>query len=195
MSGLGLNAAPAGTTDYAARIAAELAEAVRGIDPAQAEPFAEALDRAANVFTAGAGRSGMMARALAMRLMHGGSSAHVVGETTTPGIGPGDLLVIASGSGETRTLVPMAEKARELGAEVAVVTLKPDSTLAKLATLVVRLPGASKSREDDDYETIQPMGSLFEQTLLLFFDASVLRLMQRRGLDGGRMYGRHANLE
>ncbi|GGN96183.1 6-phospho-3-hexuloisomerase [Saccharibacillus kuerlensis] len=184
-----------GTADYAARIAAELAESVRGIDPAQAEAFAEALDRAANVFTAGAGRSGLMSKALAMRLMHSGSAAHVVGETATPGIGPGDLLVIGSGSGETRTLVPMAEKARELGAEVAVVTLKPDSTLASLASLIVRLPGASKSRENDDYETIQPMGSLFEQTLLLFYDASVLRLMQRRGLDSGRMYGKHANLE
>jgi len=191
----GSNAALSNPADYAARIAAELAEAVRGIAPAQAESFAEALDRAANVFTAGAGRSGLMSKALAMRLMHSGSSAHVVGETTTPGIGPGDLLVIGSGSGETRTLVPMAEQARALGAEVAVVTLKPDSTLARLATLVVQLPGASKSRENDDYETIQPMGSLFEQTLLLFYDASVLRLMQRRELDGNRMYGRHANLE
>ncbi|MEJ8304343.1 6-phospho-3-hexuloisomerase [Saccharibacillus sacchari] len=185
----------ASTTDFAAHVAAELTEAVRGIDPAQAEAFVEALDSAANVFATGAGRSGLMGKALAMRLMHGGSAAHVVGETTTPGIGPGDLLVIGSGSGETRTLVPMAEKARELGADVAVVTLKPDSTLAKLATLVVQLPGASKSRENDDYATIQPMGSLFEQTLLLFFDASVLRLMQRRGLDGNKMYGKHANLE
>lgn len=188
-------AEPTGTAGFAARIAAELAESVRGIDPAQAESFAEALDRAANVFTAGAGRSGLMGKALAMRLVHAGSQAHVVGETTTPGIGPGDLLVICSGSGETRTLVPMAEKARELGADVAVLTLKPDSTLAKLATMVVRLPGASKSRENDDYATIQPMGSLFEQTLLLFCDASVLRLMQRRGLDTDRMYGKHANLE
>ncbi|NGZ73955.1 6-phospho-3-hexuloisomerase [Saccharibacillus alkalitolerans] len=184
-----------GMAAYAAAIAAELTEAVRGIDPAQAEAFAEALDGAANVFTAGAGRSGLMGKALAMRLMHSGSAAHVVGETTTPGIGPGDLLVIGSGSGETRTLVPMAEKARELGADVAVVTLKPDSTLARLATLVVRLPGASKSRDGDNYATIQPMGSLFEQTLLLFYDASVLRLMQRRELDTNRMYGKHANLE
>lgn len=184
-----------GTADFAARIAAELSESVRGIDPAQAERFAEALDAAQNVFTAGAGRSGLMGKALAMRLMHAGSAAYVVGETSTPGIGPGDLLVIGSGSGETRTLVPMAEKARELGADVAVVTLKTDSTLAKLATLIVQLPGASKSRENDDYDTIQPMGSLFEQTLLLFCDASVLRLMQRRGLDSNRMYGKHANLE
>ncbi|WP_172200734.1 6-phospho-3-hexuloisomerase [Saccharibacillus qingshengii] len=191
----GSSSALTGTAEFAAQIAAELSEAVRGIDPLQAEAFAEALDGAANVFTAGAGRSGMMGKALAMRLMHAGCSAHVVGETSTPGIGPGDLLVIASGSGETRTLVPIAEKARELGADVAVVTLKPDSTLARLATLFVRLPGASKSRENDDYATIQPMGSLFEQTLLLFCDASVLRLMQRRGLDTNRMYGKHANLE
>lgn len=185
----------ANTMDFAAQVAAELTEAVRRIDPTQAEDFVKALDSAANVFTAGAGRSGLMGKALAMRLMHSGSAAYVVGETTTPGIGPGDLLVIGSGSGETRTLVPMAEKARELGADVAVVTLKPESTLAKLATLVVQLPGASKSRENDDYVTIQPMGSLFEQTLLLFFDASVLRLMQRRELDGNIMYGKHANLE
>ncbi|MDO3409330.1 6-phospho-3-hexuloisomerase [Saccharibacillus sp. CPCC 101409] len=191
----GLSSAPSGAADFAAVIAAELGEAVRGIDAAQAEAFADALDGAANVFTAGAGRSGLMAKALAMRLMHSGSAAYVVGETTTPGIGPGDLLVIGSGSGETRTLVPMAEQARSLGADVAVVTLKADSTLAKLASLTVILPGAPKSREQGDYATIQPMGSLFEQVLLLFGDACVLRLMQRRGLDTNRMYGRHANLE
>ncbi|MCQ4086048.1 6-phospho-3-hexuloisomerase [Saccharibacillus sp. JS10] len=182
-------------TAYAAIVAAELTEAVRGIDSAEAEKFAEVLSNAGQIFTAGAGRSGLMGKALAMRLMHSGSDAYVVGETTTPGIGAGDVLVIASGSGETRTLIPMAEKAKQLGAEVAVVTLNPDSTLGKLATMVVRLPGASKSRENDHYETIQPMGSLFEQTLLLFFDAAVLRLMQRRGLDSQKMYGKHANLE
>ncbi|MDF2815557.1 MAG: 6-phospho-3-hexuloisomerase, partial [Paenibacillus sp.] len=46
-----------------------------------------------------------------------------------------------------------------------------------------------------NYSTIQPMGSLFEQTLLLFFDSAILRLMEKKGYDSTTMFGRHANLE
>ena len=44
-------------------------------------------------------------------------------------------------------------------------------------------------------KSIQPMGSLFEQSLLLFYDAVILRFMNKKGLNSDKMYGRHANLE
>ena len=55
-----------------------------------------------------------MIRGLAMRLMHMGYTSFVVGETITPAIQPGDLLVIASGSGSTETLTVIAEKCKKL---------------------------------------------------------------------------------
>src|SRR5690606_2731649 len=61
------------------------------------------------IFVAGAGRSGLMMKAFAMRLMHLGLDVYVVGDTITRSIDQGDLLLIGSGSGETKTLIPMAQ--------------------------------------------------------------------------------------
>jgi 6-phospho-3-hexuloisomerase len=89
----------------------------------------------------------------------------------------------------------MAEKARNLEAKIGALTLFPTSTIGGLADIVMKLSGAQKDRADNEASTIQPMGSLFEQMLLLVCDAVILRLMEKRGLDGKAMYGNHANLE
>lgn len=110
-------------------------------------------------------------------------------------MGEGDLLIIGSGSGETKSLISMAEKAKKLGASLALLTTSPGSTIGKLADVIVKLPGAAKDPSNKDYQTIQPMGSLFEQTLLLYGDALVLRTMDLRKLTSKSMFGQHANLE
>ncbi|WP_426450296.1 6-phospho-3-hexuloisomerase [Paenibacillus sp. S-38] len=177
------------------RIIGELRQTAGRISGEETEQLADRILRSRHIFVAGAGRSGLMMRAFAMRLMQMGFQAYVVGETVTPGMTRDDLLLIGSGSGETKSLVSMAAKAKSLGAAVAAVTIMPDSTIGQLSEDVVTLPGAPKDRTGDAYTTVQPMGSLFEQTLLLFFDALVLRLMEKQGLDSQAMYGRHANLE
>lgn len=183
------------TTEYAARIGEELNEALRALPLAASEQLAERILASRKIFVAGAGRSGLMARAFSMRLMHLGLESFVIGETASPGFGPQDLLIAGSGSGETKTLIAIMEKAKSLGGTAAVVTINPDSTLGRLADLVVKLPGATKDKTADAETTIQPMGSLYEQTLLLFFDAIILRMMEKRGLNSAAMYGNHANLE
>ena len=82
----------------------ELEEPLKQIDPKKAEELADAIIGADKVIVAGTGRSQMMIRGLAMRLMHLGFRSYVVGETVTPAIEPGDILIIGSGSGETATL-------------------------------------------------------------------------------------------
>ncbi|MET3852547.1 6-phospho-3-hexuloisomerase [Paenibacillus sp. OAE614] len=186
------------TADYALEITKELQRSIARISDGEADQLADMILEAGNVFVAGAGRSGLMGRALAMRLMHLGITAYVVGETVTPGIGPGDLLVIGSGSGETQSLVTMAKKAKDIGAAVVTATIHPDSTLGRLSDLPVRLPGTPKEQQaagNGEKATIQPMGSLFEQTLIILYDAVVLRLMEQRDQDSSQMFGRHANLE
>ncbi|WP_020425934.1 SIS domain-containing protein, partial [Paenibacillus riograndensis] len=106
------------TFSYAQEIVNELQRSVAQLGAAEAEQMAELLLRSGRVFVAGAGRSGLMGRAFAMRLMHAGKDAYVVGETVTPGIGPGDVLVLGTGSGETASLLSMAVKARAVGAAV-----------------------------------------------------------------------------
>ncbi|WP_409300581.1 6-phospho-3-hexuloisomerase [Peribacillus sp. SCS-155] len=183
------------TVEYASEIVKELNRTIDLVAEDEAERLVNRILESKKVFVAGAGRSGFMAKSFVMRLMHMGLDAYVVGETVTPSIDQDDLLIIGSGSGETKSLASMAEKAKSLSASIAVVTISPDSTIGKLSDLAIKLPAKPKAGTDSDYNTIQPMGSLFEQSLLLFYDAIILRLMEQRGLESGVMYGRHANLE
>lgn len=183
------------TIQYLTEIIEELSQSARLISHTEADKLANQILKAKKIFVSGAGRSGFMGKSFVMRMMHMGFDAYTVGETITPNFKEDDLLIIGSGSGETRTLVPIVEKAKSLGGTVAAITLSPESTIGKLADIVVRLPGAPKNQSEGDYKTIQPMGSLFEQTMLLFYDAIILSVMEKKGLDSNKMYGRHANLE
>ncbi|PLR82943.1 6-phospho-3-hexuloisomerase [Bacillus canaveralius] len=183
------------TTEYLAQVIEELNRSIDLIADEQAEQLVNGILEAKKIFVAGAGRSGLMAKSFAMRMMHMGLDAYVIGETVTPNFETEDILIIGSGSGETKSLVSMAEKAKKIGGTVVAVTISPESTIGQLADIVIKLPGSPKDKSENDYKTIQPMGSLFEQTLLIFFDAVILRFMEKKGLDSGTMFGRHANLE
>lgn len=182
-------------TQYLEEIVQELNKTVDIIPELEAEKLLNKLLESKKIFVAGAGRSGFMGKSFAMRMMHMGIDAYVVGETVTANLEHDDLLIIGSGSGETNTLVAIAEKAKKLGGSIALITTSPESTLGRMADIIVLLPGAQKDQSNSDYHTIQPMGSLFEQTMLLFYDALILRFMEIKGLDSTKMYGKHANLE
>ncbi|MGD7043434.1 6-phospho-3-hexuloisomerase [Jeotgalibacillus proteolyticus] len=183
------------TVQYAAKIVAELEKSAALLSDQEAETLVNSILKAKKVFVAGGGRSGFMAKSFVMRMMHMGIDAYVIGETVTPTFEQDDLLIIGSGSGETKGLVSIAEKARSIGGTIAAVTINPESSIGKLSTFTVKLPGAPKDQSQSDFHTIQPMGSLFEQTLLVFYDALILRFMEKNGLDHDKMYGKHANLE
>ena len=95
------------------KILEELTRNAEQIRQEELEGFADQIQKAKRVFVAGAGRSGFVARAFSNRLMHLGLTVYFVGEPTTPAIQEGDLLVIASGSGETGSLKVMAQKAKK----------------------------------------------------------------------------------
>ncbi|MEI7027715.1 6-phospho-3-hexuloisomerase [Paenibacillus sp. y28] len=181
--------------EYATAILAELQRTIEAVSGEAAEQLAKRLVQADRIFVAGAGRSGLMMKAFAMRLMHLGLHAYVVGETVTPGLRANDVFLIGSGSGETRSLIAMAEKAKRLGAVIALVTISEASTLGQLADIVIHVPASPKEKADNGSTTIQPMGSLFEQSMLLLLDAVILRLMHTQELDSSAMFDKHANLE
>ncbi len=182
--------------DYASVVLNELHHTLSRIDIQRANEFVELVDQAQEVFCAGAGRSGFQVKGFAMRLMHMGISSYVVGETCTPNIRENGLLVICSGSGETKSLVNHANKAKEVGAKIALITINPESTIARLADVVVEISAPSpKSAKQGDIKSIQPMGSLFEQSEGIFMDISIMMLMEKRNLDSDTMFGRHANME
>lgn len=160
-----------------------------------------ALDAAPRVFVLGAGRSGLVMRMFAMRLMHLGLCAFVVGETTTPALRAGDLVVACSGSGETAGTCLHAEQARRIGATLVAVTATPTTPLARDARHILVLPVPAT---DTDHRATAPQaeiatlpfgGSLFEQHTLLICDALCVALAQRRALSAAALWARHANLE
>ncbi len=148
------------------------------------------------VFVAGAGRTGFVMRAFSNRLMHLKLTAYFVGEPTTPGIGESDLLIIGSGSGETDSLVVMAQKAKKMGASVLLITIHPNSIIGKIADYIIAVPGATpKSNLKDTCRTIQPMGNAFEQMTWLICDVIIRYLMTALNINENEMFKLHANLE
>ncbi|HEX2132129.1 MAG TPA: 6-phospho-3-hexuloisomerase [Actinophytocola sp.] len=173
----------------------ELAAVLPRVDRERLAAFTDRLADAGRVFVAGEGRSGLMARAFAMRLMHLGSTVFVVGETITPAVEPGDTLVAVSGSGATAGTVRVAEQARDTGATVLAVTTDPGSPLARAADTVLEVPAATKHRRAGEASTNQPLSSLFDQATHLVLDAVTLDLATRRGTDNAAARAAHSNVE
>ena len=155
------------------------------------------IESAPRIFVAGAGRSGLCMRALGMRLMHLGKTVYVVGETTTPGIATKDLLIIGSGSGRAASLLAMTRRARSCDARILLFTTNVSSPMAELADqlVLVTAPSLGMNEGERDHMSIQPMGTLFEQSLLILCDSLILSMMRQNGVSAAHMLERHANLE
>jgi len=149
------------------------------------------VDGASRIFIAGAGRSALVARFFAMRLMHGGYDVYVVGEIVTPSLKKGDLLIVISGSGETETMIAFAKRAKELGAEIVLISSRTSSTLGDMSSQVIPIG------QPDMYGKVvgMPMGTTFELSTLIFLEATVSHIIHEKGIPEEEMRARHANLE
>lgn len=172
----------------------EIADTAAKIDVQQVAALARYLSESPRVFVAGAGRSGLVLRMAAMRLMHLGLNVHVAGDTTTPAIGSGDLLLVASGSGTTSGVVKAAETAAKSSARIAAFTTNAESPLAALADAVVIIPAAQKTDHGSSVSR-QYAGSLFEQVLFLTTEALFQSLWDNTDVPAEELWLRHANLE
>jgi 6-phospho-3-hexuloisomerase len=173
----------------------EMQAVLQQVNSKSIEQAVDLLQAGKRIFVAGEGRSGLMGKAFAMRLMHLGFTVYVVGETITPAMETGDVLVAVSGSGTTKSVQLVAQKARELGCPVFAVTTNPESELAKLATHVLQIPAATKYRREGELATVQPLGSLFDQCAHVLFDAICLSYVMRHTVDHQATFSKHSNLE
>ncbi|MCY0883651.1 MAG: 6-phospho-3-hexuloisomerase [Acidianus infernus] len=180
------------------------------IKPDQVEKMIDTLEnfyknnRNGKVLVMGAGRSGLVGRAFAMRLLHLGYNAYVLGETIVPAIGKNDLAIAISGSGRTRLILTAAEAAKEAKATLIAVTSYADSPIGKIADIVVEVPGRTKYSQFEDYfarqilgitEPLAPLGTLFEDTTQMFLDGVVAELMLRLKKTEEDLRQIHANIE
>ena len=167
--------------------------------------FIEIITTADNIFVTGAGRSGLAAKAFAMRLMHLGLSSYVVGETISPAINAGDCILAISGSGETNTIVTAAKISKKRGAKVLALTSYPESSLGQIADGIIHVKGRTKVEVDDEnylkrqikgnYTSLTTLGTAFELTSLVFLDGLVSELMEAMGKTEEDLKNRHTVLE
>ena len=175
------------------------------LDEEELDKFENIIIESKNVFVTGAGRAGLAAKAFAMRLMHIGVSAYVVGETISQAIYEDDCIVAISGSGETNTIVSAATIAKKRGSKVLAVTSYTESTLGQLADCCLLVKGRTKKEVDDEnymkrqiygnYTSLTPLGTAFELTTLVFLDAIVSELMEKMHQTESDLKARHTVLE
>ncbi len=170
------------------------------LDDQEINKFINNIEHAKKVYIYGAGRSGLVAKAFAMRLMHLGIMVYVVGEITTPAIEPDDIFITISGSGETTSVINSAKIAKSVGATVVAITSYPDSTLGKLSDETVLVPGRVIDPGSRDFHirqikgehyTLAPLGTLFEVSVLIMLDALIAELMTRLKTSESDLHKRH----
>jgi 6-phospho-3-hexuloisomerase len=168
--------------------------------------FLDEILKAKRIYVMGAGRSGLVAKAFAMRLMHLGFQAYVVGETITPAMKPGDLMVVFSGSGKTKTVADIAETAKDIGGRLALISSDKSSRIAQISDSVVIIESQRDAVKDDtaefeirqmmgEHKSFAPLGTIFETASMVFADAIISRLMEITRMEEKDLKTRHANIE
>ena len=169
----------------------KISSILEATDDSYDEKLTATLDKAGRIFVSGAGRSGLVTKFFAMRLVHSGYDVAVVGEIVTPSIKKGDLMIIISGSGETEQLIAFAKRAKEIGADIMLISAKSDSTIGDIAGEVYQIGS------DEQYGKVKgmPMGTVFELSTLFFLEATISHVIHEKGIPEEEMRTRHANLE
>lgn len=171
----------------------EIDTVLNNINKNEIEQFIEALLSAEKVFIIGVGRVKISLSAFVKRLNHLKIKTWLVGDINEPAISKHDLLVVGSGSGESIVPKNIALCAKKYHAKIAHLTSSPQSSIAQLSDIVIDFHCNSKS--GDGIKTIQPMTTLFEQSLFIFGDLICLELMRRKKLTLEQVASQHANLE
>ncbi len=182
-------------TEMNDRAMAEIAAVIERIDAGEVDALLQALAAAKRIACYGVGREGLMMKALCMRLFHLGLDAHVVGDMTTPPLGPGDLLLVSAGPGHFSTVQALIDTAAAAGATTVCFTAEPTGRCPAAADHRVVLPAQTMARDELGPTSLLPMGSLYEGVQYLAFEYLVLMLRDRLGISPTAMRAHHTNLE
>lgn len=171
----------------------ELSDLLLKVNQKEIELYIDHLLKAHSIFFVGVGRVKLSLESTIKRYTHLDLDCHMVGDLNEPPIKKEDLLVVGSGSGESLFPLGIANKAKGYGVKIVHLTSNPDSSIGKLANVIVRFESPSKANQS--VESIQPMTTSFEQGLLLFHDILTLEIMREKNLSFNDLIKKHANLE
>ncbi len=184
----------------------KIEEMADSISEQEIDLFIKEILNARRIYVMGAGRSGLVAKAFAMRLMHLGLKSYVIGETITPAMKEGDMIVAFSGSGETKTIAELCETAKELGGRICLVTSKSNSRIGRIANCTVVLESHRDHIKDEaasfeikqlkgELKSFAPLGTLFETGAMIFADSIISAIMIVLKCEEKDLKNRHANIE
>ena len=177
------------------KILSEISAVLELTDPAEVENLVDEILAAEKVFFIAVGRVFLSLQCFAKRLAHLGIDCQVVGSITEKPISSRDLLLVASGSGESRLPVEIALIAKAQNARLGLITSAHQSTLKSISDFAIHLPCPTKNNPSAGVKSIQPMSALFDQSLHIFGDVVAVLVQQRKGLKTEDLWQYHANLE
>lgn len=181
--------------DYGKAILEEMDAIMQMIDRAAVDEVSNYAVNAKKVLVVGVGRVLISLKAWVKRWKHLGIDINYVGSETEGAVGPGDVLIVASASGESVFPVQIAKLAKKFGAAVVYIGSNPKSTCGSLADYAVRVPCKTKLGLPGEYRSWQPMSTLFEQVLFVLGDVIAYSIMEKKNLDEQAVSANHANLE
>ena len=165
-----------------------ISKSLKSVNDLDLKKASDIIINSKQVFVYGAGRSGLVGRTFAMRLMQIGFTAFFIGETITPAVNVEDCAIFISKTGETQTAIQAAKIIRErVGAEIILVTASPKSTLAEYADEIIYLDVIRTEKD----KTLAPLGTIFENSAMIFLDAFIAELMNKIGETEEEMEVRH----
>ncbi|PLR78215.1 sugar isomerase [Bacillus sp. V3-13] len=173
----------------------ELSATISSIESNDVDKLLVEIQKAEKVFFVGVGRVLLSLKAIAKRLAHLGIKTYVVGQITEPAITEKDLLIVGSGSGETAFPLIIAKKAKQFNATVAHIGANPESSMREYSDLFIKIPVSTKLQLPGEIQSVQPMTSLFEQSLLLLGDTLALMMVKEQNIEMHSLWKYHANLE
>lgn len=175
---------------------AELGAVLARVDAGRIEAACKLLVEAKQIVVYGCGREALQVKGFAMRLHHLGLPVSVVGDMTTPPVGPGDVFLVSSGPGETSTVLTLMGVAHDAGATNLLLTAQAEGSAARRADFTLLVPAQTMADDQGSRKTsVLPMGSVFEGALFLLFEVMVLKLRDLIGASPEAMRARHTNME
>ncbi|MDQ6887985.1 MAG: KpsF/GutQ family sugar-phosphate isomerase [Gemmatimonadota bacterium] len=159
-------------------------EALSAIEQRLGDEFVEAVELIAacpgRVIVSGVGKSGLIARKIAATLTSTGTAATFVHPTESLHgdlgiVGPADVSILLSKSGETEELFPLLEQLKRLGVRIVAMTGGLDSTLGRNSDVVLDVAVTEEACPHDLAPTTSTTAAL------AMGDALAVVLLERKG--------------
>tara|TARA_B110001454_G_C12671691_1_gene414035 strand:+ start:573 stop:1175 length:603 start_codon:yes stop_codon:yes gene_type:complete len=185
----------------------EISNTLLNIPQSQTHNLINQIIKANRIFLLAIGRVNLALQCFGKRLSHLGCKVELVGSLTEKPASKKDLLIVASGSGESIIPLHISKKAKSVGCKILHITSSKKSSIRSIADYVVELKAPTKivskikfkeSLSDSASKTkisIQPMSTLFDQALHIYGDIVSMQIIEKLRINKINLWKNHSNLE